>query len=88
MVGLLKIVGAAGAGGETDDVADLILKGAYIGDDTLVLGGGRGGGSLGQCGGAAEHAQSQCQAEGKGAELLFHGGTSKEKNFRVRIDDF
>lgn len=39
MVGLFKIVGAAGAGGETDDVADLILKGAYIGDDTFVLGG-------------------------------------------------
>lgn len=40
MVGLFKIVGAAGAGGETDDVADLILKGAYIGDDTFVLGAG------------------------------------------------
>lgn len=39
MVGLFKIVGAAGAGGKADDVADLILKGAYIGDDTLILGG-------------------------------------------------
>ena len=28
MVGLFKIVGAAGAGGKADDVADLILKGA------------------------------------------------------------
>ena len=76
MVGLLKIVGAAGAGGKADDVADLILKGAYIGDDTFVLGG------------AAGHAQGQCQAEGKGAEQLFHGVTSKEKKFRSRIDDF
>ena len=88
MVGLLKIVGAAGAGGKADDVADLILKGAYIGDDTLVLGGGRCGGSLGQRGGAAGHAQGQRQAEGKGAEQLFHGGTSKEKKFRSRIDVF
>ena len=81
MVGLLKIVGAAGAGGKADDVADLILKGAYIGDDSLVLGGGRGGGSLGQCGGAAEHAQGQCQAEGKGAEqVFFMGEPPKRKN--------
>ena len=84
MVGLLKIVGAAGAGGKADDVADLILKGAYIGDDTFVLGGGRGGGSLGQRGGAAEHAQGQRQAEGKGAEQLFHGVTSKEKKIQVK----
>ena len=45
MVGLFKIIGAAGAGGKADDVADLILKGAYIGDDTFVLGGGRGAGA-------------------------------------------
>ena len=88
MIGLFKIIGAAGAGGETDDVADLILKGAYIGDDTFVLRGGRCGGSLGQRGGAAGYAQGQCQAEGKGAEQLFHGVTSKEKKFRSRIDDF
>ena len=73
MVGLFKIVGAAGAGGETDDVADLILKGAYIGDDTLVLGGGRGGGSLGQCGGAAEHAQGQCQQRERARNCFFMG---------------
>ena len=30
--------------------------------------------------GAAEHAQGQCQAEGKGAEQLFHGGPPKRKN--------
>ena len=84
MIGLFKIIGAAGAGGETDDVADLILKGAYIGDDTFVLRGGR----CGQRGGAAGYAQGQCQAEGKGAEQLFHGVTSKEKKFRSRIDDF
>lgn len=84
MVGLFKIVGAAGAGGKADDVADLILKGAYIGDDTFVLRGGRCGGSLGQCGGAAGHAQGQRQAEGKGAEQLFHGKTSKEKKIHVK----
>ena len=49
-----------------------------------IIGGGRGGGSLGQRGGAAGHAQGQCQAEGKGAEQLFHGVTSKEKKIQVK----